>query len=94
MSLPQKLPLPLMQTTWASQLDPVVNFPANQGILIKNQPLISGVTVINHKLQRTQQGWIIIDQDAQARIYRSQPFNTLTLTLTSDAATNISLWVF
>lgn len=94
MALPQKLPYDLMLTTWATAINPLLNLPPNQGLLLKNIPLINGVTVINHRLGKTMQGWVIIDQDANATIYRSQPLNNLTLTVTSNAACNISLWVF
>lgn len=39
-------------------------------------------------------GWMLVDQDTLANIYRSKPKNDTTLTLTSDAACVVSLWVF
>lgn len=92
--LPQKQTLDALQNTWATVIEPVLALPPNQGILLKNIHLINGVTVINHLLQRTQQGYMITDQDAAATIYRSQPLNNLTLTLTSNASVNVSLWVY
>lgn len=92
--LPQQLDLPKMQTTWAQQLNPVIANALVQGQQLNNIQLINGVTVVNHKLGRKMQGWIVVDMDAASIIYRSQPFNTLTLTLTSNAAVSISLWVF
>lgn len=94
MSLPQRLPIERMQTTWATQLDPVVNFAPNQGLLLKNIALDAGVNVVNHLLGKNMQGWIIIDQNASASIYRSQPMNNLTITLTSNAPVTVSMWVF
>lgn len=94
MSLPLRLPWDLAQTRWATEIESVIDLPPNQGILIKNIQLINGVTVINHKLSRQMQGWILIDVDAPAAIYRSQPFNGATLTLTSNAAATVSLWMF
>lgn len=92
--LPLRLPFSLFQDRWASIINPVINLPPNQGLLLKDVALSSGDNVINHMLQRNQQGWIIIDQDASAEIYRSQPLNDLTLTLNSSDTVNISLWVF
>lgn len=83
-----------MQSTWASQINPVLANPLVNGQLLTGQALINGVTVVNHLLSRQMQGWIIVDQDAAANIYRSAPLNTQTLTLTSNAATTIALWVF
>ena len=94
MALPQKLPLDLMQTKWASQLNPLLNNPIMNGLMLQNIALISGVNNVNHLLQRTQQGWFITDQTAAAEIYRSADFNKLTLQLTASAPTTISLWVF
>ena len=92
--LPLRLPWTLAQDRWSSDINPVLALPPNQGLLLPNVSLSSGVNIINHKLGKTQQGWILTDQQASADIYRSAPFNNLTLTLTSSADTMISLWVF
>lgn len=92
--LPQKLPLDLMTTQWASQLDPIIKNKLINGILLQNVPLISGNTVVNHKLGRKQVGYIITDINAAAVLYRSADLNDLTLTLNSSAACAVSLWCF
>lgn len=84
----------LLQTTWASQIDPIVVRPQNRSNILPQIAIKSGTNVINHLLQRQMQGWSIVDIDAAATIYRSQPFNDLTLTLTSNANCNILLEVF
>lgn len=84
----------LMQTKWKSILDVFLGQEILDGNLLSNIPLINGITIINHKLGRKMIGWQIVDQDALASIYRSKPKNDTTLTLTSSAACNISLWVF
>ncbi len=94
MSLPQKLPLDMMQVRWATALDPIIRNLLVQGILISNIKITTGSNTINHKLGRKQIGYIITDQNAQASLFRSQPLNDLTLTLTSDADCTISLWCF
>lgn len=86
--------LSLMQTRWKSQLDPVISNEIVSGQLLPNVSLINGVTIINHKLGRALIGWFVTDQNAVANIYRSKPKNDTTLTLTSDAAVVVSLWVF
>jgi hypothetical protein len=86
--------LQMLQTQWASQLNPVLANPLTDPLIIKNVSLASGANVINHKLQRMQQGWILSDITASATIYRSQPFNDLTLTLTSSAPCTVSLVVY
>lgn len=84
----------MFQTRWAEDLNPVLNNAVVNGVLLKSVVLANGVTVVNHKLGRTPQGWFIADINAAATIYRSQPFDPLTLTLTSNAAVTINLWVF
>lgn len=82
-----------LQTQWKSQLDPLLSLPLTNGIFV-SAVLKNGVNTVNHRLGRKQQGWIITDQDAAAEIYRSQPFNNLTLTLTSNADVTVTLYVF
>jgi len=94
MSLPQKLPLDLMQTQWASQLNPLLDNPSNSINILTDVVLKSGVTVVNHKLGRKMQGWFITDIQGIASIYRSSAFNETTLTLTSSAGVTVNLGVF
>lgn len=84
----------LMQKTWASQLNPMLANALTAGSLIPNVVLTDGSTTFNHYLGRQMQGWIIVDQNAAASIWRSAPLNGTTLTLTSSAAVTVSLWVF
>jgi hypothetical protein len=84
----------LMQSKWSSILQPVLNLPLNSSVFLQDIVLASGSNVINHKLGRTPQGWIIADQNASASIYRSDAFTATQLTLTSSAAVTINLVVF
>jgi hypothetical protein len=92
--LPLGLPYSQSQTQWKSQLDPVVNNPLNNMSILPPIQLANGVTSINHLLGRTQQGWIIVDINGAATIYRSQPFNAQTLVLTSNAVVTVTLAVY
>ena len=96
MALPLNLPLPKMQTIWKSQIDPVLANPTNNISILSNVSLINGTNVINHKLGRTPQGWIVTDVQGAASIYRpsTAQFNDLTLTLISNAAVTASIGVF
>ncbi len=94
MSLPLRLPWSAAEDRWASEIDPVLAMPPIQGVLLGTIALKAGVNMINHRLQRMQQGWIIYDQDGASSIYRTAALNNLTLTLTSTAACNVKLWVF
>jgi hypothetical protein len=98
-TLPQKLPLPQMQTQWASQLNPVLGNPLLNGQLLMNIPLKGSgdTTVINHGLGRILTGWIIVGIDGEASIWTNQSKNQrpqLTLQLVSTMPVNVNLWVF
>ena len=84
----------LLQTKWASELNPLLAKPLSAMSILPNVKLISGVTVVNHLLGRKMQGWFITDIDTASTIYRSQPMNSLTLTLTSSSACTVNLAVF
>lgn len=83
-----------LQTSWSAIISPVIDSPLNNGIFLKDIALISGTTIVNHRLGRKPQGWMITDINAAATIYKSQPFNPLTLILTSSAVVTVNLYVF
>lgn len=86
-----------MQTRWASELNPIIANPLLNGQLLTNVALINGTTVVNHGLGRKLVGWIIVGINGAAQIYDNQATNQmpqLTLSLTSDAAVQVAIWVF
>lgn len=88
------LALSLMQSRWSTELDPLLTNPVLLGNNLKEIHLINGVTIINHRLGRKMQGWVVTDIDGAASIYRSAPFNALTFALTSNAAVTVNIYVF
>ncbi len=92
--LPQNLNLDSMQNRWASILSPWLGNPLSKGIFLKNVLLATGDNVLNHLLQRNQQGFIITDINEAAVIYRSAPFNGLTLTLNSNVPVTVTIYVY
>lgn len=83
-----------MQTKWAGQLNPLLSNPINSVLVLKNISLLTGDNVINHLLDRVQQGWFLTDIQGAADIYRSAAFNKLTLTLNTSADVIVSIGVF
>lgn len=63
------------------------------GVQLKDVALESGSNRINHKLGRQPEGWVIVDRNGTATVYRTA-WDANTLTFTSSAAVTISLWVF
>lgn len=93
--LSTKLPWELAQTKWASTLNPVLSIPMLSGVQISNIKLTASTPLaINHLLQRMPQGWFLTDNNSNAVIWRTQPFNNLTITLESSANTTISFWIY
>lgn len=83
-----------LQSKWSAQLNPILANPATNPNILPVIALKTGVNVINHGLGRIQQGWLQFDVDAAITVYRSQPFNTTTLTLIASGPANIILGVF
>lgn len=87
----------LMQTQWASAINPLLSNPLVSGLVLKNVPLATGSTQVNHRLGRKLQGWCLIRKRASADIYDAQDSNSmpeLTLSLVSDANVLVDLYVF
>ena len=90
-------PMTLMQTAWASKLNPVLANAITQGLLLKSVVLLAGANQINHKLGRALQGWLIVRSRSLASVYDLQDGNktpTLTLSLQSSATVTVDLYVF
>lgn len=95
--LPQQLTLDQLMPKWAAVINPILASPIVNGLQLDNIVLTIGDNVINHKLGRKLQGWIIVRKNAQAGIFDTQDVNQmpqLTLNLTSDADVTVSLWVY
>lgn len=93
--LSTKLPWELAQTKWPAQLNPILANPLLAGLQLDGIPLVAGVQKsINHMLGRMPQGWFLVDNSANAVIWRALPFSTNYVTLKSSADTTISIWVY
>lgn len=95
-ALPLMLPLIQMQTQWASTLNPVIANDLINGLQLTGKALINGTTTMNHTLGRKMVGWFVTDIDGVASIYkpRTAAFNEKTLTLVSNAAVTVNIWVY
>jgi hypothetical protein len=93
-SLSTSLPYPLMLTKWSATLNPLLRNPLNGISTLENISLKTGENVINHLLGQVQQGWIIVDIQGAATVFRSAPFNSKTLTLTASAPVIVSIGVY
>lgn len=89
--------LSMMQSQWATQLDPVLANPLVQGRLITNVSLTTGTNTINTLLSRKLQGYIVVLKSADVTIYDLQSVNPSperTLQLVASGPAIVTLWVF
>lgn len=93
--LARNLPWQQASTQWPSTLDPIIANPLLGGQQIDSIILLSGVqNMINHSLGQAPQGWFPVDKNAAANVFRTQPFNSKTITLEADANVTISIWIY
>ncbi len=89
--------LMMLQTSWASMLDPWLLNPRSKTSVLKNVQLAVGPNQINHLLGRNLQGWSIVRQRGPASFYDEQDSNPtpqLTLALNSSAIVSIDIEVY
>ena len=89
--------LMMLQTRWASILDPIIAQPINSGVLLPNISLVTGLNQVAHKLQRRLQGRLIVRQRAAATLFDQQDTNPTPdtlLFLNSSAPVVVDLFVF
>lgn len=87
----------LMQSSWSSQLNPVLENYLINGQLLKNIVLKIGDNQITHKLNRNLKGWFITRLRASAIIYDKQDSQLRPeqfLTLNSSGNVTIDIYVF
>jgi hypothetical protein len=91
----------LANPLWASQINPLFtsvanleNVAINGGYQIKNISLTASTPkAVAHTLGSVPIGWFVVDNTANATIWRTA-WTQQTITLESSANTTISIWVF
>lgn len=94
--LPQELPWQDADNKWAALLNPIISNPIVNGVQLKGIPLAIGINVINHKLARVPQGYIITRmKNGFSQIYEtSSQMPALTIQLNSSAAIEVDIYVY
>ena len=78
-------------------LRPVTDLAILDGVLISDQAITTAVTSVPHTLGRAYRGWIVVDKQGDARVWRSTASTadvTKFLALDCSANVTVSLWVF
>jgi hypothetical protein len=89
--------LTLLQSNWATMLNPLLEMPLTQGQILEGVRLVNGANAIDHKLGRKLQGWWIVRLRASATVFDTQDSNPTperNLRLTSSANVTVDLYVF
>jgi hypothetical protein len=84
-----------VQDAAASSFASIINKQILAGRLV-TVPIPAGLAVMYpHGLGREIQGWVVVDKDADANVYRTNKNNPkLFLNLTATAQVTLKLWVF
>ena len=85
-----------VQDSVAQALKPLLNMAIADGRLIENIEITSGTaSIVEHKLDRTIRGWIVVRKNANSNIWEStSSIPDKTLILNASATVTVSLWVF
>ncbi len=75
---------------WSEQFQEI---PHLSGRLIEDIAVTTSTKKVNHGLKRIPKGYIIVAQDADARIWETARTDT-TITFDSSATVTISIWIF
>lgn len=81
-----------LQTNIEQAVGEVIRSPLLDGALI-DATLASGANTVLHKLDREIVGWIVVDRNSAATIYKTSS-NSTDLVLTASAACTVKLWIF
>lgn len=74
-------------------LNPITKKEILDGVLLKDIIVTTAGIDVEHALLRQPLGWILVDNQADATVYRTF-WSDRILTLSSSATTTISIWVF
>lgn len=90
-----------VQTNVSNTLAPILKSLIIDGVLVKDIELVSGVNRVNHTLGRPLEGWIIVDRNTAATVFKTVPTaaaNTITdsstISFTSSGTVIVSIWFF
>ena len=92
------LQLSRVQENVTRTLDDITGRDLLGGIILTDIALVTGrINEVSHLLGDTLTGWMIVDQNAQADIWRDPAVNQndkLTLNLRTSADVTVKIWVF
>lgn len=83
-----------LQDNIYNSIGPLLTNSLNWGIIIPDIVLLANTPLpIDHTLGRQPQGWVIIDRTTNSSVWRNS-WNQRSITITANANTTVSLYVF
>lgn len=70
-----------------------INISITNGTIINTQVLTTD-TIVNHLLGRKPKGWIVVDKDANADVWRSGSTTDKKVILSATTSVNVVLYFF
>lgn len=84
-----------VQDNLIRRVNPALAAEILDGRLVTDVSVATSATNVNHGLGRAYQGWVIVDNNTDCRVWSpSTGDTTKVIVLQSSAATTITLWVF
>lgn len=87
-----------VQDNIESALNPVLNCPIIDGVLVKEAVLDpTRINEVEHTLGRKPRGWFLVRKRADSRIWDVQEYNTnpsRTLSLACSHSVTVDIWIF
>lgn len=87
------LELGRLQDQIASVVNPLSRIEILDGVAIKDIAITTAAVNVEHGLNRQPLGWILIDNTADARVWRTD-WNSNYISLDASGTSTISIWVF
>lgn len=81
-----------LQEAVSQSLDPIVRVALLDGVQV-SYDLVAGSNRVSHPLQRTPLGWIIVDRDSGATVYRTA-WDSRTISLTASGTIKLQVWIY
>ena len=90
-------PVDQVQGYIATALNPLFQLPFASGNRVQDQEITTADTIVDHGLEQTPEGWIILKQDAAVVIYESATANDFpetTVILKAGGTVTVDIFFF
>lgn len=82
-----------LQSNVQRAIEPLLKCLLTDGVLVQDVSLSSSPTKVSHNLQRKINGWLVVDINANEKIWKTTSDERF-ITLTASGSVTCSLWIF